>query len=294
MLRLVVTASAILAAQGAAVAHAGAIVPSTPDIVRAGADCHHSMTPECVAKLVVAHTGKPVSPPVSHDGPSRAPAPSCYYDAPMTYVLMPPQPGATKGTMSVQLERCPAGGQPVGPPVLFSPVASSSGTADLHALLDQATKAMSIPPPQVSLAPSATSTQFVGLPMWAWTDRSGWAPKTATVSAGGVSLSMTATPMYSVWSMGDGGSMVCRGPGTPYPAASAVKAPRKSPDCGYAYSVPSTSRPGGAFPMTVTVHWKVAWTTTTGLAGQTPDLTASSSLSLRVSEIQALVTDVRP
>ncbi|MBS2545483.1 hypothetical protein KGQ19_01235 [Catenulispora sp. NL8] len=106
---------------------------------------------------------------------------------------------------------------------------------------------------------------------------------------------MTATPALSAWSMGDGGSVTCSGAGTPYPAAREAKPPERSPDCGYTYSAPSSSAPGGYFPVSVTTHWKVAWATTTGLTGTEPDLTTtSSSLRLRVSEIQALVTRVQP
>ena len=152
---------------------------------------------------------------------------------------------------------------------------------------------MDIPAPNVMLSPAAAATQYVGLPLWAWIPVSAWKAKAASVSAGGVSLTMTATPAFSVWSMGDGGSMTCQGPGTPYPAQS-KRAPRKSPDCGYTYAAPSTSRPGGSYPVSVTTHWKVAWTTTSGLSGSEPDMTTTSSFHLTVSEIQGLVTDVRP
>ncbi|WP_143765499.1 hypothetical protein [Catenulispora acidiphila] len=105
---------------------------------------------------------------------------------------------------------------------------------------------------------------------------------------------MTATPEFAAWSMGDGGSVTCRSAGTPYPAPREPKPPERSPDCGYTYTAPSSSAPGGYFPVSVTTHWKVAWSTTTGLADTEPELTASSSLRLRVSEIQALVMRVQP
>jgi hypothetical protein len=152
---------------------------------------------------------------------------------------------------------------------------------------------MNIPALKINLSPAAGATQYVGLPLWAWTPVSVWNTKAASVSAGGVSLTMTANPAYSVWSMGDGGSMTCRGPGTPYPAQPR-RALRNSPDCGYTYAAPSTSHPGGSYPVSVTTHWKVAWTTTNGLSGSEPDMTTTSSFSLTVSEIQGLVTDVRP
>ncbi|WP_194924891.1 hypothetical protein [Catenulispora pinisilvae] len=196
--------------------------------------------------------------------------------------------------MAVRDEVCQSGAQVVGPPLSFTPVAPPSTAVNVRALIDQASKGMNIPVPQPGLSPAADATQFVGLSLWTWSPASAWVPKSVTVSAGGVSLTMTATPVFSVWSMGDGGSMTCQGPGTPYPSATSGKPPRRSPDCGYTYARASASEPGGAFPVSVTTHWKVVWSTTTGLSGSEPDLTSSASLGLRVSEIQALVTDVRP
>ena len=263
---------------------------TTPTSVSTNVQCGNQATPECLGKLVVAQNGRSSSPPRTNAEPSGvAPAPpKCYYGAPLfTYT------NASGAEEAVQSQVCPAGGEPVGTPLTIAPVTPPAAAVDIRALVNRASKAMAILAPQVALSPDADSTQYVGLPMWAWVPRTSWTVRTASVSAGGVSLTMTASPASSDWSMGDGGQMMCLGPGTPYPE-SGRGVPRSSPDCGYTYSRASSSQPDGTFRVTATTRWKVRWSTTTGLTGSEPDLTSSSSLQVTVSEIQALVTDVHP
>src|SRR5437588_771114 len=72
------------------------------------------------------------------------------------------------------------------------------------------------PPPTVNLNPAATQDQLVELPTWLWIDPNQWRPVSATATAGPVSSTVTATPKHVVWKMGDGFSVICNGPGTPY------------------------------------------------------------------------------
>lgn len=142
------------------------------------------------------------------------------------------------------------------------------------------------------MTPAADAMQYVSLPIWLQLSPSSWVSKSASLSAGGALLTMRADPVTAVWSTGDGSSVTCRGPGTPYPALKPKDPMAASPDCGYTYLKPSTLQPRGTYPVSVTVHWKVTWSTTTGLSGSEPDLTAVASTRLRVAEIQALVTEV--
>ena len=281
---------------GAASVHADDITLPTPDAVSASATCHHSATssPACVATLKVERKGATRTPPVVHAGPVSLPPP-CHYEPDFTYTTPAAvQADGSPSQLAVARLVCFRPSDQVGTPFRFTTLGPKVPGVNIRALVDQASKAMNIPLPRVSLSPDADATQYVGLPLWAWTPASAWVPKSVTVSAAGVSLTMTATPSFSVWSMGDGGSVTCSGPGTPYPPMSSEKPPRRSPDCGYTYARPSISEPGGLFSVSVTTHWKVAWSTTTGLSGSEPDLTATSALGLRVSEIQALVTGVQP
>ncbi|WP_331718982.1 hypothetical protein OHU23_41045 (plasmid) [Streptomyces virginiae] len=66
--------------------------------------------------------------------------------------------------------------------------------------------------------PGRRCRRRVGLPVWMWNKpgptRTG--PATATASAGSVTVTATATVRTVVWSMGDGATITCTGPGAPY------------------------------------------------------------------------------
>lgn len=171
---------------------------------------------------------------------------------------------------------------------------TTSSSAAAKTLADQTRTNMTLPLPKMAMTPATDATQFVSLPIWLQLAPSSWVSRSAAVSAGIATLTMLAEPTTAVWSMGDGSSVTCHGPGTPYPAVKPKDPMAPSPDCGYTYAAPSISRPQGAYPVSVTVHWKVTWSTTTGLSGSEPDLTAVASTRVRVAEIQALVTEVGP
>ncbi|GAA4898808.1 PKD domain-containing protein [Streptomonospora salina] len=141
----------------------------------------------------------------------------------------------------------------------------------------QAIEELDLPLPQVGLAPP-TGTGLVGAPVWMWVEDDGWSPVSRTATAGSVSVTATATPTSVTWHMGDGASVACSGPGTPYTRDADASA---SPDCGHSYSAP------GEYEITATVHWSIEWQG--GGASGTDSLTRTSSDTLRIGEGQALV-----
>lgn len=152
---------------------------------------------------------------------------------------------------------------------------------------ERAVKQLRLPEPVIRTSPGAGVDQVVRVPTWLWVVRSGWEPVSTTVSVEGVSVTATARPVEAVWSMGDGGSVVCRGPGTPY--SDAFRADQPSPDCGYTYRRTSRSAPGGAFGVVVRVVWDVTWRGG-GRAGKVRGLAMSARRQLAVDEVQAVVT----
>jgi hypothetical protein len=148
-------------------------------------------------------------------------------------------------------------------------------------LADEAVRALRPPAPVIRLNPAPPVAQLVRLPSWVWLDPSSWGPRTATASVPGMSVTATATPTKVVFTAGDGTSFTCTGPGTPWnrgmnPAA-------KSPTCGHTYTR------AGTFTLTATVTWTITWAGG-GQTGTAPALTTTSSLGVRVTESQALVT----
>lgn len=140
-------------------------------------------------------------------------------------------------------------------------------------------------PPQIALSPA--DEQLVNLPTWLWLDPADWTEVSATASVPGVSVTAVAAPQSASWSMGDGGTVACAGPGTPFTAGDDPAG--KSPDCGYTYPASSAGSPDELFDVTATVEWTVTWSGA-GQSGVFPGLTTSSSTDVRVAESHALNT----
>ncbi|MFF3432173.1 hypothetical protein [Streptomyces sp. NPDC002602] len=83
--------------------------------------------------------------------------------------------------------------------------------------------------------------------------------------------------------MGDGATIPCAGPGTPYEPAFGKQS---SPTCGHTYTRTSATAPGGRYPVTATSTWDVQWEG----AGQSGTLTVTraSSTSLAIGELQVV------
>lgn len=137
--------------------------------------------------------------------------------------------------------------------------------------------------------PGPGSIGLVGMPVWMWAADPGPStvgPITATASSGGVTVTATATLHQITWDMGDGTTVVCTGPGTPYTPS---RGTAQSPDCGHTYTTTSDSRPGDVFTVSATSDWVVSWAG----AGQTGTIRLdglTQSAQIAVGEAQVLVT----
>jgi hypothetical protein len=139
---------------------------------------------------------------------------------------------------------------------------------DPEALRASAQEELRLPTPRIALSPPGE--QVVHVASWLWLDGDLWRPHSSSASAGGV----TAT-------------VVCDGPGTPYDPSRADAA--QSTSCSYTYRHSSAGRPGDAYPVTVTVEWRLGWTATGAPGGGAlPGLTTSTSTAVPVGEVQAL------
>ncbi len=128
--------------------------------------------------------------------------------------------------------------------------------------------------------PKPGSIGLVGLPTWMWAENpagSSWGPVTRTVSAGAYSVTATAKVAKVVWAMGDGSTVVCRTPGTPYEDRFGAK---QSPDCGHRYTKQ------GRYTVRATSHWSVAWAGI-GQSGTIP-LALTDSTVITMGEAQVL------
>lgn len=157
----------------------------------------------------------------------------------------------------------------------------------------QALNRTPLPAPAMTMSPNGTDIPLlVNLPTFLWIDAAQWRPVTASASAGPVTSTVTATPQRVIWSMGNGESVTCNGPGAPYvPSLSDDAQPS---DCSYTYSASSARSPDKTFTVTATVEWRVTWTAVGAPGGGDLGLSRrSSTATVRVAELQVLNTPAR-
>ncbi|WP_235433671.1 MULTISPECIES: hypothetical protein [Protofrankia] len=196
--------------------------------------------------------------------------------------------GPEQGAGAWYVYRCAANGVRDAlyrPPVWIPDAAPGAAGPDPAGLAEQARNRLRLAGPRIVMSP--TGDQLVRLPTWLWLDPAGWAALSATAAAGGVAVTAVATPVEVTWALGDGGTVTCTGPGTPFPAGADPAS--VSPDCGYTYRDRSLDAPGGTFPVTATVRWDVSWAGA-GQAGVFPGLTTVSAAAVRVIDVPVLTT----
>ncbi|WP_329567867.1 hypothetical protein [Streptomyces sp. NBC_01361] len=110
-----------------------------------------------------------------------------------------------------------------------------------EAVAQQVVRELMLPEPVIRTNPDEKYAQLVQVPTWMWLDREMWKPVSKTANAPGVSVTATAIPRSATWVMGDGGTVVCEGAGTPYSMKYAADS--LSPDCGHTYLRSSAGQP---------------------------------------------------
>lgn len=152
-------------------------------------------------------------------------------------------------------------------------------------LASRAVDQMQLVGPAIGITVPPDRLGLVGVPVWLWTDVSPttWGPNSATASVPGLSVTATAQVSEIRWDMGDGNAVVCPNAGTPW-----YEGGIESPTCDHVYEQPSVGQPNDAFTVTATSTWDVAWSG--GGASGSLTLTRSSSTTVRIGELQVLVT----
>lgn len=159
---------------------------------------------------------------------------------------------------------------------------------DPQELAQRAVDSMTLLGPDIA-SPKAAGKYTVGVPMWMWVNQSAttYGPNTASASAGGITVTATAKVSKIVWAMGDGASVACTGPGTPYQASEGMA---QSPTCGHMYSTTSADAENGKYPVSATSTWSIDWEVTAGGGGQAGQMTEvrQSRMQVAVGELQVV------
>ena len=154
-----------------------------------------------------------------------------------------------------------------------------------------------LPAPRLRMAPPADAG-VVKVGTWIWLDAANWVPVSVyawvPTETGPIWARTTATPTTMTFSTQDDGtptgtrrgSVTCRGPGRVWQPSDGDDAVS---NCMYTYRHASTSRPEGVFAATVSVTWRIAWTSNAGSGGSLPNEVLTAPVAVTVDEIQALV-----
>jgi hypothetical protein len=169
----------------------------------------------------------------------------------------------------------------------YTPGAPAAPGPDLGQMAREAFDAMDLRFPVPYTSPLIDVDQIVGLPTWFWIDPAGWQPAPARAELPGFWVEVTATPRHVVWDTGDGGSVTCDGPGTPYDLAGGDG---QWTDCSHVFQYDSSGEPGGRYSLSATIVWDIAWTASTGARGDLADASRQTSFDLSVTEMEAVVS----
>jgi hypothetical protein len=169
---------------------------------------------------------------------------------------------------------------------------AAAPAVDPHALALAAERSLRLPDPQPSFSPGGSAV--VNLPTWLWVDPSIWHPQSVTASAGGVTATAMAAPVSVSWSMGDGTTVVCDGPGVAYDPSQSPNT--QSTTCEHTYAVSSAGQPSpdgnpddASFSVTVTVNWSVSWSAVGAPGGGAlPSLTTAATVAERVKQVESV------
>lgn len=161
------------------------------------------------------------------------------------------------------------------------------GVVDPAALAREAVSSVKIFAPAIATSPSADDRLYVQVATWLWLEGEWWREYSATANAGRVSATVRAMPTVAEWSMGDGGVVVCRGPGVPWRRGLSDSATY----CKYTYAHSSAGEPDDSYTLSVTVTFDVEWSSNIGQGGSLGSIERTSSRQVQVGEIQGLETE---
>ncbi len=158
---------------------------------------------------------------------------------------------------------------------------------DPAVLAQQAVDEMLLRGPEIGITPKPGGKGVVGMPVYMWTARGAetYGPNTASASAGGITVTATAKVAKIEWQMGDGTTVTCTTPGTPYKAEYGKK---PSPDCGHRYTKPSSTTASGDYHVTATSTWDIDWQVNGGGASGEMTEIRDSAVDITVAEVQVL------
>jgi hypothetical protein len=161
--------------------------------------------------------------------------------------------------------------------------------ADPLTLAYEAIAKMKLAAPQIQTAPGPGAIGLVNMPVWLWVTKAAntWGPITRDAHVPGLRVVATAQVKAMTWTLGDGQTIRCEGPGTPYKTTYGIS---DSPTCGYRYRKTSREQPNCRYTVTARADWDITWQSTLGDTGQL-EMTQQSAVQLRIGEARPVLVD---
>jgi hypothetical protein len=169
------------------------------------------------------------------------------------------------------------------PPIWVTNAQQQAAPANPAVLIQQALSKLPLAAPTIEMAPPANQDQLVNVSTWLWIEPAAWQQLSATANAGPVTTTATAAPAEVVWQMGDGQSVTCIGPGTPYNPSD----PNATTDCSYTWTQSSAGQPDGVYQVTATIYYRATWTATGAPGGGNLGLVAGPAAHEDVAVAQS-------
>jgi len=135
---------------------------------------------------------------------------------------------------------------------------------------EQAAKTLGLTSAVIEMAPPDGHPQLVNVATWLWVNPAAWQPVTATAAAGPVTTTAVAAPSRVVWTMGDGSTVTCNGPGTPYDASR----PDASTSRSYTWST------AGTYTVSATIYRTITWAAAGAAGGRRASSSGAPSLGI--------------
>jgi hypothetical protein len=203
------------------------------------------------------------------------------------YVLESPQPpagdeaweGHEPGDGAVYRQRC--FGSMMGFLVWrAAPPPGQPSTITPEQLAARAIRAIPMAVPAIGMAPRTGGAGLVGLPVWMWVSNTpaAWGPVERTASVPGLAVTARAEVGQAIWTMGDGGTVTCTTPGTPYRKEFGLR----ESECGYRYLKV------GTYPISVTTTWVINWWVVGGGATGDASVTRQAATEITIEELQVV------
>jgi hypothetical protein len=106
------------------------------------------------------------------------------------------------------------------------------------------------------IAPPPTYHTYISYKNWLWVETGQWHPVTGSKSVRGATVTLTATPSYVEWDMGNGDVVSCVGAGSEWVRGMSEDAPT---NCAYSYAEMNDPQ-GDTWTVSARINYTLGWT----------------------------------